>query len=108
MHGLKELLQDCNSGRGQATGALKAQLTGKSLEIPAQDGNCVGKTRKPRVAADFADDAQDADGAELFEDVGVTEDGGLDRLRLIAGLVLTEWPRAREEFCPPGSPPGAE
>lgn len=90
MYGLKELLQDCNSGRCQPAGALEAEFARQILDIASQNGDRIGKARKTGIAADFADRAQNANGAELLEDVGVAEDGGLDRLRLVAGLMLPE------------------
>jgi hypothetical protein len=90
MHGLKKLLQDCNAGRSQAAGTLKAKFAGELIEIALQDGNGIGKARESGIAAHLADGAQNADGAELFENVGVAKDGGLDGRRLVAGLVLPD------------------
>lgn len=94
MHGFEELPQDRNSGRSQTAGALKAQLARQDVEIPLQGGNGVGKTGKARIAADLADDAQDADGAQLLENVGVAENDGLNGFGFVAGLVL---PDGRED-----------
>jgi hypothetical protein len=90
MYGLKELLQDRNSGRSQAAGTLEAQFAGELLEVPAQDGHGIAEAGKARIAADLADGAQNAHGPELLEDVGVAEDGRLEGLRLVAGLVLKD------------------
>jgi hypothetical protein len=99
MNGLKELPQDRNSGRSQAAGALEAKFAWQFFEIPAQDSNSVGETEKAGIAADLADDAQNADGTELLEDIGIAEDGGLDRFRLIDGLML---PDGRKNGGDPG------
>ena len=38
----------------------------------------------------FEDGAEDRDGSELLEDVGVAEDGSLDGVRIAAGLVSAD------------------
>jgi hypothetical protein len=93
MHGLKELPQNCNSGPSQTAGTVEVKLARQFLKIPAQDSNCVGETGKAGIPSDLADRAQNADGAQLFKDVGIAEDGGFDGVGLVAGLVL---PNGRE------------
>lgn len=46
-----------------------------------------GEGAEAGVAAEFGEGAGDADGAELFEDVGVVGDGGFEGEWLVVGLV---------------------
>jgi len=90
MHGLKKLPQDCHPGCSQTAGALKAEQLRKILEITMQGGNGISETGEAGVTAHLTDNAEDADGAELLEDVGIAKDRGLNGRGLVCRLVLPD------------------
>jgi hypothetical protein len=89
-NGGEEVLKDVDSWFSETAGGFKADLTGKLVEPAAEGGDGVGKAGEAGVAADFADGAKDADGAELFEHIGVAEDDGFEGGGGVFGLVLAD------------------
>jgi hypothetical protein len=88
--GGEKVRKDSNAGFGEAASGFETDFAGELIERASQRGNGIGEAMESRVAADFADGAQDADGAELLEDVGIAEDGGFEGRGLVAGLVLAD------------------
>ncbi len=88
--GLEEGIEEGDSGRSEAPRGIQTDAAGKRRQIAPQRGYGIRKAEEAGVAADFADRPQNADGAELLEDVGVTQNGGLKGGGLIVRLVLAD------------------
>lgn len=86
--GLQKRLQNGDAWLGQTAGTLQPQLVRQFAQIASEHRNRVRKAGKTRIAANLADRAENADGAELLENVGVAEDGGFECRRFVFGLVL--------------------
>lgn len=86
----EEGLKDVDSWLSEAASGVEADFAGEFVQRAAERGDGVGEAGEAGVAADFANGAEDADGAELFEDVGVAEDDGFEGGGRVFGLVQTD------------------
>ena len=67
-----------DAGFGEGAGLGKEDEGRQGFKGAGEGGEGVGEDVETGVAADFADGAEDANGSELLEEVGVAEDGGLN------------------------------
>jgi hypothetical protein len=86
--GSQKLLQDLDAWLGQAPGTREPDPARQLFEVATQYGYGIGESGKAGIATHFAHHAQDADCAQLFEDVGIAKNGGLNRCRFVFRLVL--------------------
>lgn len=98
LDGAKKCLEDSDTGLGEATRAVEPNSGRQILEAAAKSGDGVCEEWETGIAAHFADGAQDADGAELFQDIGIAEDGGFDAARLVLRLMLADHIEDRRNF----------
>jgi hypothetical protein len=87
-NGGEEGLEDDDAGFGEAAGGVEPNLAREVVEIAAQRGDGISEAREAGIAAHLADGAQDANGAQLLENIGIAKNGGFRRGGLILGLVL--------------------
>jgi len=59
----------------------------QALQVAPQSLNSVGMAHEPRVAAYFADDAENRDGSELFQQIGIPQQRAFKAGRLARGQV---------------------
>lgn len=71
-------MEGLDAGFGEGAGLGEVDEGREGFEGFFEGGDGVGEGVEAGVAADFAGGAEDADGTELFEDVGVAEDGGFE------------------------------
>jgi hypothetical protein len=86
--GGEKIAQDADARRGEKACGIEANLAWQLVQAAAQGGDGVGEAGKAGIAADLANGAQDADGSELLEDVGVTQNRGFEGGGEVFGLVL--------------------
>ncbi|WP_433983504.1 hypothetical protein RBB78_20510 [Tunturiibacter empetritectus] len=80
-------MHDVKAGYGEGSGGVEFELIGESGELFFERRVSFGEGLEAGVAAEFGEGAGDSDGAELFEDVGVAGDGGLDGEGCVLRLV---------------------
>jgi hypothetical protein len=86
----EKIREDADARLSEAAGRLKPDFAGQLIQIAEQYCCRIRESGKTGIAADFADGAQDADPPELLEDIGVAQDGGLQRRGVIFGLMLAD------------------
>jgi hypothetical protein len=84
----EEIRKDADARGSETSSGIEADFAGKPVEAAVEGGDCIGEAKEAGIAADFADGAEDTDGPELLEDVGVAKDGGLERCGFVMGLML--------------------
>src|ERR1035441_6833238 len=87
--GCQKGLQGLHPRGGETARGGKVQLRWQLLGIPPKDLECIGIPHEPRVAAHFADRAEDGDGPELFEEVSISQQRPLERGRFARGKVCS-------------------
>lgn len=99
IHSVKKGLKDGNPRGGKPAGRIEADPAWKRRQVAPQGGNGIREEMEPRIAADLADGAQDADGAQLLEDIGVAQDGRFDGAGLVVWLMLANDFQHRRYFA---------
>jgi len=87
IHSREKLSERVDARFGKLARGIKTNFCWQIGQASAKDSDDLRELREPGIPAYFADIAQDADCAELFEDVRITQDNGLDDCGVVSGLM---------------------